>query len=94
MPTSHGYMFNGTLLISFSKNFRKIHFQKVMVLKGLNLKIFMPRSILGVRKRFFSVRIINEWNNLSEITVKSDTLEKFKFLLVEELGDKLFHFYD
>ena len=43
---------------------------------------------------FLSVLGINEWNNLSENTVNSDTLEQFKFLLVEELGDRLFHFFD
>ena len=37
--------------------------------RGHNMRIFMPHSRLDVRQRFFSVRLINEWNNLSLETV-------------------------
>ena len=58
--------------------------------RGHRFKVFVPRSRLEVRKRFFSCRVVSQWNNLSPDTVSSGSLEQFKSRLAADLGDKLF----
>lgn len=62
--------------------------------RGHPYKLFLPRSRLDIRTRFFSIRIISTWNSLSQDTVTADTLEKFKGLLHRDLGDLLFQYAD
>lgn len=60
--------------------------------RGHRYKIFVPRSRLEVRQRFFSVRVINAWNALAPPTVDADSLTTFKRLLRQDLGELLFSF--
>ena len=54
--------------------------------RGHVLKLQVPHVRLELRRRFFSVRVIRVWNSLSEQTVLSDTLDKFKAGLCIDLG--------
>ena len=62
------------------------------VTRGHPLKLFLPRSRLEVRHRFFSIRVINIWNSLSHDTVMAETINSFKSCLKGDLGDTLFQF--
>ena len=62
--------------------------------RGHCFKIFMPRINLDTRKRFFSIRVIREWNDLGADTVQADSVETFKRLLHRDLGRRLFEYLD
>ena len=62
--------------------------------RGHRFKIHVPRFRLELRKRFFSVRVILTWNRLSPETVEAESLECFKYCLKNDLGQKLFDYYD
>ena len=62
--------------------------------RGHSRKIFLPRSTREVRKRFFSVRVVQTWNSLSEDTVSAPTITQFKCLLYRDLGQQLFTYVD
>ena len=62
--------------------------------RGHSLKLFHPRCSLEIRKRFFSVRVIPYWNNLSEDTVLADNLNMFKSCLHRDLGQLLYAYHD
>ena len=57
--------------------------------RGHQYKLFLPRTRLDIRKRYFSIRVIKPWNSLGADTVSSDSLAKFKRLLYRDLGWKL-----
>ena len=61
--------------------------------RGHSLKIQVPRTQLDIRKRFFSCRIIQEWNALSAEAAEATTIDQFKSLLHRDLREKLFDFY-
>ena len=46
--------------------------------RGHSLKITKKFSRLDIRKYTFSQRVVNEWNNLTEDMVTSDTVNQFK----------------
>ena len=47
-------------------------------LRGHNKTIVLPRSNCAIKSHSFSVRAINEWNNLPETAVNSISLNSFK----------------
>ena len=47
-------------------------------LRGHKLKIYKPQVHLDIRKYFFSVRVIEEWNTLSVELINCNTVESFK----------------
>ena len=47
-------------------------------LRGHELKLYKPRTKLDVRKYFFSIRVIDEWNSLPESVIYSNTVNTFK----------------
>ena len=57
-----------------------------------SFKLQVNRTRLDVRKRFFSNRVIQEWNSLGADTVQATSIEKFKSLLHRDLGQKLYRF--
>ena len=59
-------------------------------LRGHEYKIFVQHTNTDIRKRFFSVRCIPLWNNLSHNTVQSTSLDSFKAAIGNELGPLLF----
>ena len=56
--------------------------------RGHSRKLFLPRCAREVRRRFFPVRVVKLWNSLSETTVTSDSLAKFKQSLHRDLGQQ------
>ena len=60
--------------------------------RGHSYKIFLPRCRLDARSRYFSVRIVQPWNALSDETVCANNLITFKQLLHRDLGCKLFQY--
>ena len=62
--------------------------------RGHDYKIFVPRTRIDIRKRYFSVRVVEQWNALSEDTVKAESMDIFKRLLHRDLGQKLFDYLD
>ena len=44
------------------------------------LNIIKPRANLEIRRNFFSLRVIDPWNNLPEEIKCADTLNRFKNL--------------
>ena len=49
--------------------------------RGHYLKLFKPRSYLELRRQFFSVRVINDWNALPNEVINAPTVTRFKELL-------------
>ena len=60
--------------------------------RGHSKKLYLPRTRLEVRRRFFSVRVVQDWNSLSEEAVSSQTLNQFKSFLHRDLGQRLFEY--
>jgi len=49
--------------------------------RGNGYKFHWERFLLNVRRKFFTVRTINHWNNLPRVWVESPSLEAFKMQL-------------
>ena len=47
-------------------------------LRGHSLKVFKPRCHTTVRRNFFSLRIVNEWNKLPQDVVDASLVNMFK----------------
>lgn len=60
--------------------------------RGHKYKIYKPRPQTDVRKKFFSVRVVEWWNRLSPNTVNCSTLDQFKAKLACEIEEHLFEF--
>ena len=59
---------------------------------GHQFKIKYKRCQVDARSRFFSKRVIRDWNSLSVSAVTCQTIESFKIALAVSLGDRLFLF--
>ena len=57
------------------------------ITRGHSLKLAKPRANGSLRLHFFSNRIINDWNKLSESTVSVNTINSFKTALKNEWKD-------
>jgi len=58
-------------------------------LRGHKYKLYKPQAHLDIRKNFFSVRVIDEWNSSSEMLLHCSMLSTFKKRLdcfFKELG--------
>ena len=62
--------------------------------RGHPLKLSVPRCNTDLRKRSFAVRRIGVWNGLPQTVVLSSSLNVFKRVLSEHLGDKLYDYVD
>ena len=49
--------------------------------RGASVKLFKPRCITSARSNYFSVRIINCWNSLSDDVLMASSLASFKYKL-------------
>jgi len=47
-------------------------------LRGHELKLYKPQAHLDIRKKFFTVRVIDEWNRLPETVLHYNTLPTLK----------------
>ena len=54
--------------------------------RGHDLKIFKKHTRLNIRKFFFTERIINDWNKLTQKAVEAKDVNAFKNII-----DKEFH---
>jgi len=46
-------------------------------LRGHELKLYKPQTHPDIRKNFFTVRVIDEWNRLPETVLHCNTLSTF-----------------
>src|SRR6218665_266939 len=69
----------GNEAISAHKFFEVIMESRI---RGHGYKLYKKRTRIQ-RNRFFSVRVVNPWNDLDEKTVTVDTVDKFKRQLSE-----------
>lgn len=60
--------------------------------RGHPYKIEHTRSEVDARARFFSSRVIQDWNSLPSSVVTCDSLASFKASLADSLGDRLYDF--
>jgi len=47
-------------------------------LRGHELKLYKPQAHLDIRKNFFTVRVIDEWNRFPQTVLHCNTLSTFK----------------
>ena len=52
--------------------------QPMIRTRGHSQKLFKRQFRLDLRKHFFSQRVINEWNSLSEEVTSSGSINQFK----------------
>ena len=79
-------MFNGQCAVAANTIFTPALSRRT---RGHQFKIQVEQVRLDVRKRFFTHRVVNDWNNLSQDTVATSSLSTFKGLLHRELGERL-----
>jgi len=66
---------HGISSISFDTFFE---FNSYGTTRGHSLKLMKKRSSINLRHHFFSERVINNWNNLDNKTVTSESINIFK----------------
>ena len=59
--------------------------------RGHQCKLSIPRCRTELRRKFFNVRRVEEWNNLPQTLVSARTVESFKRGLDCHLKEKFFH---
>ena len=62
--------------------------------RGHPYKLFVPQASIEARKRFFSHRVVSDWNSLPSLIVESTTVNQFKGRLASLCRDKLFDFIE
>ena len=81
-------LLNGLLGISDKLFFtRAIH----SATRGHNYKLYTKRSKLDIRYKFFSQRVIADWNSLPSNVVNAKSTESFKKLLDKHWWDQRFN---
>ena len=61
---------------------------------GHGFKLSVPRCRSEIRRRFWNVRCVRQWNSLPVDVVRAGSVEAFKVRLDCYLGDKLFDTID
>ena len=62
--------------------------------RGHRYKIHKPHVSMELRRRFFSVRCIDNWNSLPDVVVGAGSIDAFKAGLHSFLGDSLFSYVE
>ena len=60
--------------------------------RGHNFKLYKPLVQTTIRKHFFSIRVINNWNSLPYKVVNAVSLDSFKSKLDNAWEDKIYVF--
>jgi len=60
--------------------------------RGHRFKIRVSRCQIDARARFFTERVVQDWNSLPDCVVSSETLTKFKSSLEVSLANRLFDY--
>ena len=60
--------------------------------RGHNFKLYKPLVQTTIRKHFFSIRVINNWNKLPYEVVNAVSLDSFKSKLDNAWKDKIYVF--
>jgi len=65
---------------NWTKGFDNIQYKQCFTgLRGHKLKIYKPQTChLEIRKYFFSIRVMEEWNSLLVVSINCNTVESFK----------------
>jgi len=50
---------------------------------GHKLKIYKPQVHLDIRKYFFSIKVLEEWNSLPIALINCNTVESFKKKIID-----------
>ena len=83
-------IFNRDCALEPTQLFLRANFNR----RGHSLKLYLPRADVNCRRRFFAIRVINDWNSLSNDAVTASSLNRFKALLKRDLGQKLYDYLD
>ena len=62
------------------------------ITRGHTMKLFKHHMNSYARSKFFSNRVINDWNSLPQFTVDSPSVNEFKLLLDRHFSNCLFDF--
>ena len=62
--------------------------------RGHRFKVNHVRSQTDIRRQAFVPRCVCQWNNLPDRVVAEDSLNMFKALIAEAVGDKLYDYHD
>ena len=60
--------------------------------RGHTLKLSLPRCRTEVRRRFWSVRVVDVWNELPASVVEAESLTTFKARLDSYMGERFYNF--
>jgi len=63
------------------------------ITRGHNFKLFRPQSFSRVRASFFTMRVINDWNNLLHHVVNASSVNDFKNLLDSSWSTLMYDYY-
>ena len=82
-------MYHNDLEINFTDYFTTSH---VTFTRGHSCKLFKPHAISRARANFFSVRIIDLWNNLPNFIIQAHSITVFKNLLDNHCSDLMYNY--
>ena len=87
-----GDMIHTYKIVSDSQNslHHLFNFSTESITRGHDLKLFKPLCNTNVRSHFFSLRVINDWNNLPADVVNAPSVNAFKNKLDQHWHDKKF----
>ncbi len=74
----------------YSVNPSPLHLDEGSVTRGHKFKLYKDRAEKSTRQKFFSHRVINDWNSLPAEIVDSPTLNSFKNRLDKHWSDKFY----
>ena len=62
--------------------------------RGHRLKLFKPRCRTNIQQKFFTVRVIEDWNSLPEEVIEAKNMNTFKNRLDAWWENRLYEYDD